>query len=140
MPRVDAEAAVADPGAIDRLNRLLLALAAGGLVLGLALRFALPGPAAHLVWTAATLPVLTALVVEIAQSLRRGEVGLDIVAALSMSAALPWATRASGLRSTGEMVSKVSPSAAGTALPPIWFVTPSSRKRSSCCSTAASSR
>ncbi len=36
----------------------------------------------------ATLPVLLALLVEIAQSLRRGDVGLDVVAALSMSAAL----------------------------------------------------
>ena len=39
-------------------------------------------------WTVATLPVLAALVVEIVTSLRRGELGLDIVAALSMTAAL----------------------------------------------------
>lgn len=41
-----------------------------------------------LVFALATLPVLLALLVEIIQSLRRGDVGLDVVAALSMSAAL----------------------------------------------------
>lgn len=40
------------------------------------------------IWAAFTLPVLLALLYEIAASLRRGEVGLDIVAALSMTAAL----------------------------------------------------
>jgi heavy metal translocating P-type ATPase len=40
------------------------------------------------IWTLATLPVLAALVGEIIASLRRGDVGLDIVAAVSMSAAL----------------------------------------------------
>jgi heavy metal translocating P-type ATPase len=39
-------------------------------------------------WTAFTLPVLAALLVEIVASLRRGDVGLDIIAALSMTAAL----------------------------------------------------
>ena len=38
--------------------------------------------------------------------------------------------RASGFRSIGEIVSKVAPSAAGTASPPIWFSTPSRLKRS----------
>ena len=40
------------------------------------------------IWLAVTIPVLLALIVEIVRSLLRGEVGLDIVAALSMSAAL----------------------------------------------------
>jgi heavy metal translocating P-type ATPase len=40
------------------------------------------------VWAAFTVPVLVALLYEIAASLRRAEVGLDIVAALSMTAAL----------------------------------------------------
>jgi heavy metal translocating P-type ATPase len=40
------------------------------------------------VWAAVTLPVLLTLLVEIVTSLRRGEVGLDIVAGLSMAAAL----------------------------------------------------
>ncbi|WP_102222918.1 heavy metal translocating P-type ATPase [Acidimangrovimonas sediminis] len=43
---------------------------------------------APLFWATAVVPVLAALVVEILLSLRRGQVGLDIVAALSMSAAL----------------------------------------------------
>ena len=40
------------------------------------------------VWAITTIPVLLALLVEIGRSLRRGDFGLDIVAALSMGAAL----------------------------------------------------
>ena len=40
------------------------------------------------IWATVTLPILLALLLEIVTSLRHGEVGLDIVAALSMSAAL----------------------------------------------------
>ena len=47
----------------------------------------LPGPAA-VAWSAGVVPVLAALLIEIVRSLSKGEVGLDIVAALSMSAAL----------------------------------------------------
>ena len=43
---------------------------------------------AEAIWVLATLPVLAGLIVEIVQSLRRGDVGLDIVAALSMTAAM----------------------------------------------------
>lgn len=43
---------------------------------------------ASVAWAVATLPVLLVLLVEIVGSLRRGDVGLDLVAALSMSAAL----------------------------------------------------
>lgn len=39
-------------------------------------------------WFGGVIPILTALVIEIIQSLRQGDFGLDIVAALSMSAAL----------------------------------------------------
>jgi cation transport ATPase len=39
-------------------------------------------------WAAGTLPILAVLFVEIVTSLRRSEVGLDLVAALSMTAAL----------------------------------------------------
>jgi len=66
----------------------LLAAAAAGLLAGLLLLAAGQGGAARGVWTAGTLPVLAALLLEITTSLRRGETGLDIVAALSMSAAL----------------------------------------------------
>lgn len=77
-----------DHAAEDRLKQSLLALALAGLAGGLLLHaLHLPG-AARLVWIAGVAPVLLALVVEILRSLWRGEVGLDIVAALSMSAAL----------------------------------------------------
>ena len=73
----------------DRMKVLLLCVAVAGLIGGLALQFLLGrADLARLCWSAATLPVLAALVVEIIRSLARGEVGLDVVAALSMSAAL----------------------------------------------------
>ena len=43
---------------------------------------------AAVAWSAGVLPVLAALLVDIVRSLSKGEVGLDIVAALSMAAAL----------------------------------------------------
>jgi heavy metal translocating P-type ATPase len=70
------------------VRTLLVLLPAVGLALG----FALPsfGQAAwqDRVLAAFTIPVLTVLIWEIVASLRRGEVGLDIVAVLSMAAAL----------------------------------------------------
>ncbi|RYE59047.1 MAG: HAD family hydrolase, partial [Rhizobiaceae bacterium] len=72
----------------DRLKLGLLVVALVGLLLGLGLHFSDQAGAARLVWTIATAPVLFALLVEILRSLWRGEMGLDIVAALSMSAAL----------------------------------------------------
>ncbi|MEO8317431.1 MAG: heavy metal translocating P-type ATPase [Bradyrhizobium sp.] len=70
------------------LRSFLVALPAIGLVAGFAMP-ALGLPAWQgWVWAAFTLPVLLALLFEIVSSLRRGEVGLDIVAALSMTAAL----------------------------------------------------
>jgi heavy metal translocating P-type ATPase len=70
------------------LRPALVGIAGLGLGLGLALFVTGRGDAADLVWIAATLPVLAALVWEIVTSLRRGEYGLDIVAALSMTGAL----------------------------------------------------
>jgi len=72
----------------DRLNVVLIVIALLGLVVGVGLWLTVRTDLASLVWTAGVLPVLAALVVEIVRSLWRGEVGLDIVAALSMSAAL----------------------------------------------------
>jgi len=66
----------------------LAGLAAAGLLAGIAAKVAGRDVAAAAVWAAVTLPVLLALLVEIVTSLRRGEVGLDIVAGLSMAAAL----------------------------------------------------
>jgi heavy metal translocating P-type ATPase len=66
----------------------LAALAAGGLALGLALNAVGLAAWSGIVWTAVTVPVLAALLVEIVSSLSRGDVGLDVVAGLSMSAAL----------------------------------------------------
>jgi heavy metal translocating P-type ATPase len=72
----------------DRFKIAILLLALAGLVLGLVLWFAGLAEMADLVWIAGVLPALVALVVEILRSIGRGEVGLDIVAALSMTAAL----------------------------------------------------
>ncbi len=72
----------------DRVKTALLGMALAGLSIGLVLRLAGWADAAGVVWFIGVAPVLLALLVEILRSLRRGEVGLDIVAALSMSAAL----------------------------------------------------
>jgi heavy metal translocating P-type ATPase len=72
----------------DKVGLALLAVALVGLAAGLAARLGGRPDWAPMLWTAGVLPVLLALLVEIAQSLRRAEFGLDIVAALSMSAAL----------------------------------------------------
>jgi heavy metal translocating P-type ATPase len=72
----------------DRVNVALMATALVCLISGLVLWTLSRADLANLVWTAGVIPVLVALIVEIGRSLWRGEVGLDIVAALSMSAAL----------------------------------------------------
>ena len=72
----------------DRFKTAILLIAATSLVAGLAFYFSGHREAANLIWIAGVVPPLAALVVEILRSLRSGEVGLDVVAALSMSAAL----------------------------------------------------
>ena len=72
----------------DRFKTAILLLAVAGLLSGLAFYFAGKGDIANLVWSAAVIPARSALVVEIVRSIGRGEVGLDLVAALSMTAAL----------------------------------------------------
>ena len=72
----------------DRFKIAVLVVALSGLAAGIGLRVAGKIDLAEMVWVAGVTPVLAALVVEIVRSLWRGEVGLDIVAALSMSAAL----------------------------------------------------
>ncbi|MEO6012369.1 MAG: heavy metal translocating P-type ATPase [Devosia sp.] len=68
-------------------DAILLGIALLGLALGTALFFSGTVGSA-IAWSAGTVPVLVGLLVQIARSLKRGDVGLDIVAALSMSAAL----------------------------------------------------
>ncbi|MFN3656896.1 MAG: heavy metal translocating P-type ATPase [Pseudolabrys sp.] len=75
-------------GIFTQVRHWLAPLAAAGLAAGLAARFLGEEAAAEAIWVVGTLPVLLALLVEIVTSLRRGDVGLDIVAALSMTAAL----------------------------------------------------
>ena len=69
-------------------RHVLVAIPVAGLALGLTLLALGRGTWAEAVWAIATVPVLAALIFEIVASLRRGDVGLDIVAALSMTAAL----------------------------------------------------
>ncbi len=72
----------------DCLKTAILLLAATGLITGLASYFAGRTDIANLIWIAGVVPAPAALVVEILRSIGRGEVGLDVVAALSMTAAL----------------------------------------------------
>lgn len=67
---------------------VLVAVALLGLAAGAVLWWWGQDASAATAWTLATLPVLASLLVQIALSLRRGDVGLDVVAALSMTAAL----------------------------------------------------
>ncbi|MCT4373333.1 HAD-IC family P-type ATPase, partial [Yangia mangrovi] len=77
-----------DTFSIDRVKTTTLGLALAGLAAGIALHvFGLPATA-RAAWMAGTLPALVALLFEIVGSVRRGEVGLDVLAALSMCSAL----------------------------------------------------
>ena len=77
-----------DHSKVDHTQTALLLVALSGLLSGLAFYAAGLREVAGLAWSFGVLPVLGALVLEILRSLWRGEVGLDIVAALSMIAAL----------------------------------------------------
>ena len=72
----------------DPLKVTLLAVAVAGLAGGLGLWATGHADLAAWVWTMGVAPVLVALCIEIMRSLATGDVGLDIVAALSMAAAL----------------------------------------------------
>lgn len=76
------------PRSTPRLELALLATAVTGLAAGVVASVLTSGAAANVLWWTGTLPVLAALLVEIARSLRRGDFGLDLIAALSMSSAL----------------------------------------------------
>jgi len=70
------------------LRPFMVAFPAVGLALGFAFLAIGRGGWSGWVWAACAGPVLLVLIVQIVTSLRRGDVGLDIVAALSMTAAL----------------------------------------------------
>lgn len=74
---------------------ILVAIAVLGLATGV-VAWAVGADWARWAWMAGTVPVLAALIVEIITSLRRGEVGLDLVAALSMSVALAFGEELAG--------------------------------------------
>ncbi|TCL90698.1 P-type E1-E2 ATPase/heavy metal translocating P-type ATPase [Rhizobium sp. PP-WC-2G-219] len=67
---------------------ILIGFAATGLAVGGLLFWSSHPVPASWAWSVATAPVLLGLFVQIVMSLQKGDVGLDIVAALSMSAAL----------------------------------------------------
>src|SRR5471032_1488372 len=76
------------PNILKYVRPLLAGLAVMGLLAGFAAKLAGLDAWSGTIWAAVTLPVLAALLVEIVTSLRRGDLGLDIVAALSMTGAL----------------------------------------------------
>lgn len=70
------------------IANILITMAGVGLLLGGFLWWVDAVSYANLVWSLATVPVLVSLLVQIVNALRAGDIGLDVVAALSMSAAL----------------------------------------------------
>lgn len=77
-----------DQAPYDRVKIALLLVAVLGLFLGIVFYQAGQTDVATIVWFIGVMPVLIALLIEILRSLSRGDVGLDIIAALSMAAAL----------------------------------------------------
>lgn len=73
---------------ISRFRPFLVAWPLLGLVAGLAARLAGNDALAAVIFVGGSAPVLAVLLAEIVGGLRRGDFGLDIVAALSMSAAI----------------------------------------------------
>ena len=66
----------------------IIAVPAIGFVLGISAQLSGWGDWSSWIWAAATFPVLLILLTEIVVSLRRGDLGLDVIAALSMLSAL----------------------------------------------------
>ncbi|MBN9066712.1 MAG: HAD-IC family P-type ATPase [Rhizobiales bacterium] len=87
MPEFPADRETSEKAA-SRFDVALLIIALLGLAAGTGLYLAGKPDLARIAWTGGVIPVLAALVVEIVRSLWKGEVGLDVVAALSMSSAL----------------------------------------------------
>jgi hypothetical protein len=75
----------------ERTVRLaLIIISLLGLVAGLVAYTTGDTPLAHWIWGAATVPVVIALAASIARDLLRGRMGVDVIAFLSMTAALHW--------------------------------------------------
>ena len=74
--------------ALKSIRPFLAGVVALGLAVGFAAKLAGLSAWPNAIWAAVTIPVLLALLAEIVTSLRRGDLGLDIVAALSMTGAL----------------------------------------------------
>jgi cation transport ATPase len=70
------------------MRPVLVTVSVTGLTLGLVASWYGHGDWSGGIWATTTIPILAALLVEIVLTLRRGDVGLDIVAALSMVAAM----------------------------------------------------
>lgn len=80
---------ISPPSLMRRLGYpVLVGIAVAGLVMGSILWWSGASAGASIAWGAATIPVLAALLTEIVISLRHADIGLDVIAALSMMAAL----------------------------------------------------
>lgn len=75
-------------GMIQSLKRGLLPLALAGLAAGTLAWLAAAAPVAAWLWSAVTALVLAVLLADMATRLRRGDFGLDLIAALAMAGAL----------------------------------------------------
>lgn len=92
-----SERAQSRAGLRKHLRPVIVLVPATGLVIGLGAQVFGPSDWAGPIWAMATVPVLIALLIEIIVSLRRGDIGLDIVAALSMCAALVFSEYLAGV-------------------------------------------
>jgi heavy metal translocating P-type ATPase len=81
------------PGASKLMQPFLAGFTAVGLITGILAKLTGYGGWADSIWASVTVVVLIFLLLEIISSLARGNIGLDIVAALSMSAALVFGER-----------------------------------------------
>jgi len=73
---------------LSRQSLVLAALPLLALVAGIAAYYAGPTEAAGWIWTAGIVPVLAYLLFSIVRSLAKGDIGLDIIAALAMGGAI----------------------------------------------------
>ncbi|HEY7214025.1 MAG TPA: heavy metal translocating P-type ATPase, partial [Thermoanaerobaculia bacterium] len=73
---------------LPRPGRWLAAIALSGILAGGLVRLAGAGGAAEVLWALTTLVVLSPLAVAVAADLRRGELGVDLIALLAMVGSL----------------------------------------------------